>query len=55
MDDSSPLALAPRLDAQLALLIQGTCPCHPEWGLVAQLRAALTYPDIRPTEHWQLL
>ena len=55
MEDSSPLEPAPRVASQLTLLIQGARPCHPECGVVGQLRAALTYPDIRPTEHWQLL
>ena len=55
MEDSSPLEPPPRVARQLTLPIQGARPCHPECGVVGQLRAALTYPDIRPTEHWQLL
>ena len=55
MENSSSLEPAPRVARQLTLLIQGTCPCHPECGVVGQFRAPLTHPDIPLAEHWQLL
>ena len=46
MEDSSPLEPPPMGCSSLTLPIQGARPCHPECGVVGQLRAALTYPDL---------